>query len=69
MPSCTICGYPYWPYGREKLSLCVDCLGLNMMAAIEAHVRPEVPYVDEELAQRLLMEQALDGEWESQRRA
>lgn len=69
MPSCTICGEPYWPHGRHQGSVCVDCLGLNLMATVEAHVRPEVPYVDEDLVQRLLLEQSLDREMEPRRLA
>jgi hypothetical protein len=61
MRRCGICSEVYWPEGRDPLGVCEWCAP-NLSAMQATYVHPEVPYVDEDLAQRLLLEQALETE-------
>lgn len=53
---CSICGESYWPHAYDHLWVCADCLP-NLAASVD-RTRPEVLGIDEDLAARLLLEQA-----------
>ena len=56
---CCICGESYLPHACDHLWVCAGCTP-NLQAGMD-RTRPEVPYVDEDLATRLLLEQAQEA--------
>ena len=55
---CNVCRDPYLPHRHDYLEVCIDCL--PNMAAQVVHDSPDTLHIDEDLINRLLLEQAID---------
>jgi hypothetical protein len=56
--TCTICGSAYHPHRHDYLEVCQGCIPNLRAQAI--HDPPDSLHVDDDLATRLLLEQAID---------